>query len=91
VRRRLVISGRVQGVWYRDWMVGEARRLGVAGWVRNRADGSVEALIEGEDAATAALCALAQEGPPAARVDAVEVSDEAEGEPLHGFHRRPTE
>lgn len=87
MNRRLAITGRVQGVGYRDWLVREARALGLAGWVRNRADGSVEAVV-GDGAG--ALVERAWTGPPLARVDGVAVSeagDEALPEP---FERRPT-
>ena len=73
VRAHLLIRGRVQGVWYRGSMENEAERLGVAGWVRNRPDGAVEAEVEGERAAVEALIAWARHGPPAARVTDVEV------------------
>ncbi len=73
VRARLVILGRVQGVWYRGAMKEEARRLGVAGWVENARDGSVVAEAEGERAAVDALVAWAHHGPPGARVDRVDV------------------
>ena len=73
VRAHLLIRGRVQGVWYRGSMENEAERLGVAGWVRNRPDGAVEAEVEGELAAVEALIAWARHGPPAARVTDVEV------------------
>ncbi|HEX5092815.1 MAG TPA: acylphosphatase [Burkholderiales bacterium] len=64
----LRISGRVQGVGFREAMCVEAERLGVRGWVRNRADGSVEALVQGPDAAVKAMLAWADRGPPTARV-----------------------
>jgi acylphosphatase len=73
VRARLVIRGRVQGVWYRGSMQEEARRLGVAGWVANERDGSVGAEVEGERAAVDALVAWAQHGPSGARVSDVSV------------------
>lgn len=69
--RQIRVSGRVQGVGYRFALRDEALRLGIRGWVRNRADGSVEALLQGDDSAVAALVAWAQRGPRAARVDAV--------------------
>jgi acylphosphatase len=71
VRARLVIRGRVQGVWYRGSMQEEARRLGVAGWVANERDGSVAAEVEGERAAVDALIAWAHHGPSGARVSDV--------------------
>lgn len=70
--RRLVIRGLVQGVGFRYATCVEARRLGLRGWVRNRADGSVEAVAAGNDAALQALERWAHRGPRAARVDAVE-------------------
>lgn len=70
--RRLVIRGRVQGVWYRGWLQELARSCGVTGWVRNRPDGSVEAVVEGPSAVLDAVVASCHDGPPAARVDAVE-------------------
>ncbi len=71
---RLVVRGRVQGVWYRGAMQQEARRLGVSGWVRNREDGRVEAELRGEQAAVDALVAWAHQGPRGARVDGVDVT-----------------
>mgnify|MGYP001459646274 CR=1 FL=1 len=72
-RVELRIVGKVQGVWYRASMQREARRLGVAGWVRNVEDGSVEAVAEGPRADLEALIAWCRKGPPGARVDDVQV------------------
>ena len=69
---RLLISGRVQGVGFRDALLREAERLGLRGWVRNRGSGAVEALAQGREDAVAALLAWARHGPPAARVESVE-------------------
>lgn len=65
----LSISGRVQGIGYRAWLEREAVAAGIAGWVRNRRDGSVEAVISGKDADIDALEARCRVGPPGARVD----------------------
>jgi acylphosphatase len=72
-RARIVVTGVVQGVAFRAHAVDEARRLGLRGWVRNRADGAVEAEAEGERAAVEALVAWCRRGPPAAQVDSVDV------------------
>jgi acylphosphatase len=87
---RLRIRGRVQGVAYRYWMVEAARAAGVAGWVRNCGDGSVEALVSGPRNVVDGLIARCREGPPAARVDDIECSDEPVPG-LSGFIMRPTE
>jgi len=71
----LRILGRVQGVWFRESMRCEAERLGVTGWVRNAPDGSVEAVVQGPDAAVNALIAWARIGPPQARVDRIVLTD----------------
>jgi acylphosphatase len=76
VRRHLWISGQVQGVWFRDRCRAEALHRGVDGYVRNLADGRVEAVLEGPPDAVAAVEAWCAEGPPRARVDHVEARDE---------------
>jgi acylphosphatase len=73
VRARIVVRGRVQGVWFRGSMCEEAERARVDGWVRNRPDGAVEAEIEGERVAVEALIVWAHHGPPGARVTGVDV------------------
>jgi acylphosphatase len=87
VRRRVVVRGYVQGVFFRDTARREAQRRGVAGWVRNRADGAVEAVFEGASAEVEALVEFCRHGPRGADVADVEVSDEpVEG--LAGFDVR---
>src|SRR5690606_34100215 len=89
IARKLLISGRVQGVFYRGWMVAEAQGLGVAGWVRNRAEGDVEALVIGAPDAVAALIERCRSGPPAAKVTGIAV-EETEIVEAEGFRQRPT-
>jgi acylphosphatase len=88
IARRLVISGRVQGVGYRDWTVATARALGLDGWVRNRRDGGVEALVAGDATAIASLVAACRRGPPLARVDRID-SEPVALPAQTGFTRRP--
>jgi acylphosphatase len=76
VRRRVLVAGRVQGVFFRASLRDEALRLGVAGAARNRPDGRVEAVLEGPAAAVAELVAWCRHGPPRARVTSVEVTEE---------------
>jgi acylphosphatase len=90
VTRHLVIRGRVQGVSYRWSMVQAAKRLGVRGWVRNRRDGSVEALAAGEAVAVEELIRWARQGPDGARVDAVEATDVATMDSPDDFEQRET-
>ncbi|MBW6524123.1 acylphosphatase [Sphingomonas sp. RHCKR47] len=90
IRRRLVVTGRVQGVFFRDWTVEQARSLGLDGWVRNRADGSVEAVVAGAPEKVEAMIERAHRGPSAARVDDVAVSEDAPAEVPDGFEKRPT-
>lgn len=76
VRRRVVVDGRVQGVFFRDSCQREASIAGVGGWVRNRDDGRVEAVFEGDAAAVERLVAWCRHGPPRAVVTSVSVTDE---------------
>lgn len=90
VSLRLQITGRVQGVGFRYAMREQAARRGVCGWVRNRRDGSVEALVQGESDAVQALLAWARGGPPGAQVTELR-SAQADDEPaLAAFELRPT-
>ena len=86
---RLRIAGRVQGVGYRAWAIESATRLGLRGWVRNRRDGAVEALLIGDEARVAAMIEACWGGPFAARVTAVAVSD-APDDGSEGFRPRET-
>lgn len=86
---RVRITGRVQGVWYRGWAVGQARQLGLSGWVRNRRDGSVEAVLHGPEPAVRTMIARCREGPPAARVTDVIEAIEPEP-PVPGYRQLPT-
>jgi acylphosphatase len=76
VRRRVVVRGRVQGVFFRDSVRRRAEERGVTGWVRNRPDGAVEAVFEGPPDGVDALVRFAETGPPHARVESVETSEE---------------
>ena len=90
LQAHLTVTGRVQGVGYRDWAMATARRLGLSGWVRNRSDGAVEALIVGDETAVGAMIEACRKGPAMARVDAIDI------EPLDldvlpsGFTQLPT-
>jgi len=87
--RHLRISGYVQGVGFRYSMAEEAERLGVTGWVRNRRDGTVEAVLDGDPDALEAIVAWARQGPRSAQVSGVEVVEVAESFPR--FEMRPTQ
>ena len=84
IRRRVVVHGKVQGVFFRETVRRHAVAAGVAGWVRNTADRTVEAVLEGEAESVDALVAVCRTGPRAARVDRVDVTEEAP-EGLAGF------
>lgn len=87
MRKRVVVHGVVQGVFFRDTVSGAAEEHGVSGWVANRPDGTVEAVLEGPPDAVAAVVAVAREGPSGAHVErAEETEEEAEG--LEGFEVR---
>ncbi|HEX3316650.1 MAG TPA: acylphosphatase [Solirubrobacteraceae bacterium] len=87
IRRRVVLHGRVQGVFFRDSTRQRAEARGVAGWVGNRPDGAVEAVFEGDPDAVEAMVGFAREGPRGARVQDVELVEE-EPEGLQGFSVR---
>ena len=91
LQARLVISGRVQGVGYRDWAIGTGLRLGLTGWVRNRSDGAVEALIVCEEEAVGQMIEACRRGPPMARVDEIDVEPVDLDILPDGFKRLPTE
>ncbi len=69
---RVVVAGRVQGVWYRAWTEKQAKALGLDGWVRNRRDGTVEAVFSGDGAVVESMLKALWEGPPLANVSAVD-------------------
>lgn len=83
VAKRIVVTGRVQGVGFRYALADESRSRGLSGWVRNCRDGSVEAIVCGPAADVAALVAWARRGPPAAKVESIEI-EEAQGN-FEGF------
>jgi len=89
VTRHLLITGRVQGVGFRFYMQRKARELGINGWVRNRRDGSVEAMVQGSAEAVEAMTAWARHGPPSAAVTDLRIL-EGSGE-YAAFDTRPTE
>ena len=87
VRRRVRASGRVQGVFFRDSTRSAAESAGVAGWVRNLDDGTVEAVFEGDEQAVSGMVEACRRGPGRARVESVDVVEEAP-EGLEGFEVR---
>ena len=84
------VRGLVQGVGYRYACVRQALALGLTGWVRNRLDGSVEALLQGPQVQLERMCKWMRTGVPGARVDAIEMGVAPPAEALHGFEQRPT-
>lgn len=89
IRRRVLITGRVQGVGFRYWTEASATNLGLDGWVRNRRDGAVEAVFQGDDRAVEAMVEACRAGPRFARVRQVEVFEDAEAVQA-GFRLLPT-
>lgn len=87
---RILVAGRVQGVGFRYAFADRATQLGLAGWVRNRRDGTVEACVHGAAPAIDQIVAWARNGPPAARVDEVRVTQADADVPPHGFQIAPT-
>ena len=87
IARKVRIYGRVQGVFFRQWTVNQARPLGIAGWVRNCPDGTVEALVIGEEDAVAKMIAAMHQGPSQARVEDLTL-EIAEPEEISGFSVR---
>jgi acylphosphatase len=90
IARRIVIRGRVQGVGFRFALVDAARESGVVGWVRNRFDGTVEALVQGESRAMERVIEWCRRGPPGARVSVVDIADVPVDPLLADFAQRPT-
>ncbi len=91
ITRHLSIHGLVQGVGFRRYMIYEAQQLDIGGWVRNRSDGSVEAVVQGSEAAVATIIECAQRGPRASQVSTVTVSAAEGAENFHGrFDSRRT-
>ncbi len=88
IRRRVIVHGLVHGVWFRETTRREAERYGVRGWVRNRPDGTVEAVFEGHEEAVGRLVEFARRGPRKALVTHVDVADGEEPEGLRGFSVR---
>ena len=85
IRRRVLISGMVQGVWFRACTRDAAREIGVSGWVRNLSDGRVEAVFQGEPEKVGAVVDWCHRGSPGSRVDRVEVFEENPGSEFQGF------
>jgi acylphosphatase len=90
IARRIVVHGRVQGVGFRFAAVDAATAFGVKGWVRNRRDGTVEAWMQGDEAAVERALAWARRGPASARVERVDVDDVAPDPGLKDFRQRPS-
>jgi acylphosphatase len=89
IARHIHIKGKVQGVFFRAWTIEQANELGLDGWVRNRHDGSVEAVVAGSAAAVDEMIARCHRGSPPSRVDKV-IVDDTPGIVAGGFAQKPT-
>lgn len=85
IQKRLIISGRVQGVYYRSFTKKNAEKLGIFGWVKNREDKTVEALLQGPEEVVSEMVKLLQRGPVAAQVDRIEEAESKETQMYHSF------
>jgi len=90
LQARLTVTGRVQGVGYRDWAITTARRFGLRGWVRNRTNGAVEALIVGDDKPVGEMIDACRRGPTLARVDNLDIEPVDLDVLPEGFTQLPT-
>ena len=88
-KKHVFVTGRVQGVWFRAWTEQQAKELVLNGWVRNREDGRVEVVIAGLPPAISSMLKRLHQGPPAAKVEGVEVSDWKEAV-APGFQQKPS-
>lgn len=91
LRVHVAIEGKVQGVWFRAWTQEQAVKRGLSGWVRNRRDGTVEAMFEGLPEVVEAMIHACWDGPPAARVQAVRVEPIPADPPIEGFEVLPSQ
>ena len=87
---RVIVQGKVQGVWFRSWTKENAERLGLKGWVRNRKDGTVEAVFSGPENAVDDMLARCHQGPSSAKVQTVSAEAYPDLPPRPGFHQMPT-
>ncbi|MBC6443900.1 MAG: acylphosphatase [Alphaproteobacteria bacterium GM202ARS2] len=87
---RVIVRGKVQGVWFRDWLTRKAQQENATGWVRNRSDGSLEAVFGGDTATIEKMCQWARKGPPLARVTDIEQDSYDDSDAHTPFQQKPT-
>ena len=87
---RVIVRGKVQGVWFRDWLTRKANQEGAGGWVRNRSDGSLEAVFHGDKATIEKMCQWAQKGPPLAKVTSLDKQPYDDHDVNMPFQQKPT-